>query len=102
MKKAEFLKKLKFPQEWLSLELYPEDLFKIQISEYEPKHVHSSEHTRNGAFTWWFHQNPSADILKNLALASLAEPDLSLRKDIQQRIRESKNFNEEVDLILKE
>lgn len=100
MKKKEFLESLRFPQEWLSLGLYPDSLFRVQLAEYEPQHISSSEHTRNGAFTWWLHQAPSVEILKKLALVSLVEPDIPLRIDVQQRIREAERFNEDVDLIL--
>ena len=101
MNKKQFLERLNFPNEWLSLDLYPDNLFQIQLDEYELEHVDSSEHTRNGAFTWWLHQEISVDVLKKLAVISLVEPDAPLRDDLQKRIRNAKGFNEEVELILK-
>lgn len=93
MTKDEFLAILHFPAEWISLGLYPDELFALQLAEYEPEHLESSEHTRNGAFTWWLHKSPSAEILEKLVRASSSDPDIHLKADVQARIRESRCFD---------
>jgi hypothetical protein len=100
MTKNEFLENLHFPAEWISLDLYPDELFALQLADYEPDHVESSEHTRNGAFTWWLHQAPSAEILEKLARASSADPDTHLKADVQARIRASRCCNDRIEKAL--
>lgn len=100
MTKNEFLDRLHFPAEWRTLDFYPDELFGIQLAEFRPEHVESSEHTRNGAFSWWLHQNPTVDALKKLAQLSLADPDKHLSADVQIRIRASKHYTNAVEEIL--
>ncbi|HEY1027835.1 hypothetical protein [Pseudomonas sp. KB-10] len=102
MKKEEFLRCLDFPSEWLTLNLYPDELFRIQIAEYQPEHRSSSEHTRNGAFSWWLHDEPSETLLVQLALLARIDPDPLLSADIQARIRASRYYSSKVEKALTE
>jgi len=38
MKKEQFLELMKFPTEWHELSMYPDELFKWQLSGYRPGH----------------------------------------------------------------
>ncbi len=50
MNKEEFLNLIEFSKEWCELDMYPDDLSKIQIEQYQPGHEEASEHDRCGAF----------------------------------------------------
>ena len=50
MTKIEFLKLMRFPTEWDTLGMYPDELFAFQLAHYEPGHEEGAEHDRNGAF----------------------------------------------------
>ncbi|MDG9931027.1 MULTISPECIES: hypothetical protein [unclassified Pseudomonas] len=100
MTKVEFLECLGFPDKWLELGLYPDELFSLQLAEHRPEYVSSAEHTRNGAFSWWLHNDPSSELLKQLALLSRLDPDRHLAVDAQARIRESRSYTAEVEKAL--
>lgn len=38
MNKSEFVKLMHFPVEWITLEMYPDELFQWQLAGYEPGH----------------------------------------------------------------
>jgi len=72
MTKFDFLKLMKFPEAWY--EMYPDELYNIQIKYYEPGNENAPEHFRLGAFAWWLSINPSQeDIIKVRKLAEQEE-----------------------------
>jgi hypothetical protein len=93
MKKHEFLGLMKFPMEWESLGMYPEDLFASQVGRYKPGHEEGSEHDRNGAFHWWLRQDPSRDQLERLLRLTFLDPDTALGEDVRTYIRKSSEYD---------
>ncbi|MFC0130822.1 hypothetical protein [Ralstonia solanacearum] len=38
MTKLEFVRLMRFPVEWITLEMYPAELFQWQLAGYQPRH----------------------------------------------------------------
>lgn len=96
MTKPEFLTLMRFPKEWLELDMYPDALFNWQITGYEPGHEDGAEHDRNGAFHWWLKRTPTKIELKNLMLLAALDPDVFVAEDIRKYVRLSPSFCEEL------
>jgi hypothetical protein len=102
MNKVEFLKLLRFPMEWDSFGMYPDELLQWQMSSYRPGHEDAAEHDRNGAFHWWLKRQPSkVELAKLLRLAAL-DPDPFLGNDLRAYIRRSKSFDVELSAFEKQ
>ena len=82
MTKAEFLQLMRFPPEWEALGMYPQELFELQASRYEPGHERGCEHDRNGAFHWWLTRGPSKRDVENLRRLASVDPDRALGDDM--------------------
>jgi hypothetical protein len=94
--KKEFLALMRFPVEWDTLGMYPDDLFSWQISGYAPGHEQGAEHDRNGAFHWWLRRHPSKAQLLNLVRLAALDPDDALGNDVRQYFYAAKSFDSEV------
>lgn len=100
--KAQFLNLMKFPDEWTSLDMYPDDLALIQISDYEPGSEDASEHFRNGAFHWWLKVGkPSRRQLEKLILLVSVDPDPLMGEDVMSYIRQAPGFDQELEEVRK-
>ncbi|MBB6343018.1 hypothetical protein HNP49_003206 [Pseudomonas fluvialis] len=97
MTKSELLHILNFPTEWETFGMYPDELFKIQLSGYKPGNEAGSEHERCGAFHWWLRRTPNAEQLIKLAKLSWLDPDPIMGADVRQHIASAVNFNTEVE-----
>lgn len=82
MTKSEFLKLMRFPEEWETLGMYPQELFEHQIGRYQPGDERGSEHDRNGALHWWLRKGPSRREVDALRRLAIADPDRSLGEDM--------------------
>lgn len=98
MNKADFLKLMQYPREWLEWEMYPDELFKLQISKYQPGHEQGSEHDRNGAFHWWMKREPSVEQLRKLLRLTHLDPDKPMAEDVRARLRTLKNYDLSMDI----
>ena len=94
MTKSEFLELFRFPSEWMTLGMYPDELFQWQLSGYEPGHEASPEHDRNGAFHWWLRKAPTKTELENLLRLAALDPDPILGDDLRQYIRKASIFDD--------
>ena len=94
MTKLEFLHLMHFPEEWLTFDMYPDELFCWQISGYEPGHEDGAEHDRNGAFHWWLRKKPTQVQLEMLLRLAALDPDPYLGTDLRQYIVRSGAFDE--------
>jgi hypothetical protein len=83
MNAEEFVGLMKYPSEWVQWKMLPEDVLRVQMSEYEPGSEQSSEHYRNGAFHFWLRQSPAKDVLIKLVQLSLLDPDPLMGKSIR-------------------
>lgn len=99
MKKLEFLRLMKFPIEWDSMGMYPDELFQWQSSLYEPGHEAGSEHDRNGAFHWWLKRSPTKDVLEKLLRLAALDPDSLLGNDLRQYIRKADAFDNDLAVL---
>lgn len=99
MTKEEFLQLMRFPAEWLSMGMYPDELFQRQLSGYEPCHEEGSEHDRNGAFHWWLKRNPTTDELEKLLRLAALDPDPLLGNDVRRYIRAAGAFDVKLALL---
>lgn len=86
MNKEEFLQLMCFPPEWISWNLYPDELFQRQLGLYRPGDEMGAEHDRNGAFHWWLTQSPSRDILEKLLLLADKDSDPVMAEDVRRYI----------------
>ncbi len=96
MTKLEFLRLMRFPAEWLDLEMYPDELFEWQVKGYKPGHESGAEHDRNGAFHWWLKKTPSKVELQKLVHLAAVDPDTFLSNDVRNYIRRSPFYCNEV------
>lgn len=99
MTKAEFLALLRFPREWETFSMYPDELFEWQRQGYVPGHEDGAEHDRNGAFHWWLRQHPTKQHLMNLVRLAALDPDPLLGNDVRQYIYRSAGFDAEVHAL---
>ncbi|ALG68212.1 hypothetical protein [Beggiatoa leptomitoformis] len=87
--KAYFVKMMRFPNEWVTWGMYPNELFKIQLIDYEPGSESASEHYRYGAFQWWLHQKLTLDTIRKYVDLTHLDPDPlmgeSARRDLEKR-----------------
>lgn len=97
MNKNKFLKLMQFSGEWLELDMYPDELAKMQISGYQPGHEEASEHVRCGAFHWWLHQNPNESTLIKLMKLASKDPDPLMGNDIRSYIQRADSYTENVE-----
>ena len=102
MTKPEFLELMRYPKEWLTLDMYPDELFHGQLSLYVPGDERASEHDRNGAFHWWLRRQPSKAELQNLLRLAALDPEPTLADDLRQYIRKATAFDEQVAALDRE
>lgn len=98
--KRDFLRLLRFPIQWLDWEMYPDELFEVQVSRYEPGHESGSEHDRNGAFHWWLRRDPTREQLRKLVHLSFLDPDQHMAQDVRRYIAQAKNCDAEITGLL--
>ena len=84
MTKDEFLQLMRFPIEWDSLGMYPQELFEAQVARYEPGDERGSEHDRNGAFHWWLRKGLTKHQVELLRRLSHLDPDPLLGQDMRR------------------
>lgn len=99
MTKDDFLKLMKFPPEWASLGMYPDELFQWQKSGYKTGHEQGAEHDRNGAFHWWLRRPPSKAELEKLVRLAALDPDRALGEDLRNYIRKADAFDDDVERL---
>lgn len=99
MTKLEFLRLMKFPREWIDFDMYPDELFSIQASNYQPGHESGAEHDRNGAFHWWLRRKPTKDRILNLLRLAALDPDPFLGQDLRQYLRRAESFDEDASVL---
>ncbi len=102
MDKSEFLKLMNFPADWLTLEMYPDELSVMQSNGYVPGHENGSEHDRNGAFHWWLKREPSKVQLIKLVSLTRVDPDQHMAEDVRMRIGKAKHCDDEVMRLLRQ
>ena len=100
MDKIEFLTRMKFPIEWITWGMYPDELAKLQVPKYEPNHENGSEHDRNGAFHWWLKRNPTKEQLIKLVRLSFLDEDQVMGGDVRQYILLAKNCDEDISKLV--
>jgi hypothetical protein len=96
MTREKYLRLMKFPKEWETFNLMPEDLLDQLIGMYVPGHEDSSEHDRNGVFHWWLKQSPDKEVLMKLVNLSFLDPDQIMAKDVRGHILRSTHADEDV------
>jgi len=101
MKIEEYLKLMKFPNEWRGLNMLPsEEWLNELISTHEPGNEEASEHDRNGAFHWWLRQEPAEEQLINLVKLTYLDPDPIMAKDVRSYIQKASNFTSNVETVI--
>lgn len=103
MKKEHFLMQMHFPIEWLTFDLYPDDLFAGQIELYRKDNdEESSEHYRNGAFHWWLRRSPDKEVLIKLIHLTFLDLEQLMADDVRSYIIKSERFDNELKELMKE
>ncbi|MCL9848551.1 hypothetical protein RSP673_017330 (plasmid) [Ralstonia solanacearum P673] len=102
MTKLELVRLMRFPVEWITLEMYPDELFQWQLAGYQPRHEEGAEHDRNGAFHWWFRRKPTKMELEKLLRLVALDPDPLLGEDLRQYIRKASAFDEQLAVLDRE
>jgi hypothetical protein len=97
VKKSEFLTLMQYPSEWLEWDMYPDELFNLQVSNFQPGHEQGAEHDRNGAFHWWIRKEPSAEELRKLIQLTHLDPDRPMATDVRTRLRKLPNYEPSMD-----
>jgi hypothetical protein len=95
--KAEFLKLMNFPKEWLEWEMYPDELFEFQISAYEPGNERGSEHDRYGAFHWWIRRDPPEEAINKLFKLTFLDPKQLMAEDARKYLRKCSKYKPELE-----
>lgn len=93
MNKDEFLKKMNFPIEWKIYNMYPDELYFMQVKNYQDGDEQGSEHDRNGAFHWWLKRAPDRNELALLIKLTYLDPDQLMANDVRNYIRQAKNYD---------
>lgn len=93
MNKDDFLKKMNFPIEWKIYGMYPDELYFLQIKNYQEGDEQGSEHDRNGAFHWWLKRHPDKSELALLIKLTYLDPDQFMANDVRNYIRKAKNYD---------
>ena len=101
MTKFEFMRLMSIPSEWETWEMYPEDLFNVQIQRFQPGDERGSEHDRNGMFHWWLRRHPTKEQLTKLAKLSFLDPDKLMAGDVRSYIRKAKDYDADVEQVLR-
>ena len=86
MNKIEFLNLMKYPNEWIEWDRYPEELANLQISQYELGNEMASEHDRFSAFIWWLSNYRSKSDLETLLRLADLDVDKGMADDARTRI----------------
>lgn len=102
MTKLDFLQLMCFPVEWITLEMYPDELFQWQLAGYQPGHEEGAEHDRNGAFHWWLRRPPTKIELEKLLRLAALDLDPLLGEDLRQYIRKASAFDEQLAVLDRE
>ena len=88
--KEHFLKMMRFPNKWSEWDMYPDELYIIQVTDYEPGTEEGSEHYRYGAFQWWLRQELKLDIIQKYFKLTELDPDKLMgeeaRNDLNRQI----------------
>ena len=92
-----FLELMQFPQEWLEWGMYPDELFEMQMRDYQPGQEQASEHTRYGAIHWWIAQDPWPDKLSTLFALTYLDGDQPMAADARRHLRSCSCYDEELE-----
>jgi hypothetical protein len=82
---------LDFPQEWLTWEMYPEEMFVAHRKLFQPGNESDSENERNETFHYWLSRELTEDQLLKLVQLSQLDPDPLMAENIQGHIQKHKN-----------
>jgi hypothetical protein len=93
---------MKFPNEWAAYEMYPDELFNGQVSQYKPGDENAAEHDRNGAFHWWLRRSPTREQLEKLLRLASLDPDRMMGDDVRSYIRKASAFDDRSASLEKE
>lgn len=103
MEKEHFLMKMHFPIEWITFNLYSDELFTSQIELYRKDNdEESSEHYRNGAFHWWLRRNPNKDILIKLIHLTFLDLEQLMADDVRSYIIKCNAFDNDLKGLMEE
>ena len=97
MTHTDWLELMQFPPEWAAWNLVPAELATVQMAGYQPGHEEASEHDRHGAFQWWLTQQPSPEVLVQLARLSWLDPDPPMAQYVRDCIAKQSSYNAEVE-----
>jgi hypothetical protein len=86
MTKLQFMRRMHFPAEWQSWDMYPGELYQRQLESYQPGNERASEHFRNGAFHWWLKRDLSDALLIKLIFLTARDPDRLMARDVRGHI----------------
>ena len=101
MTRAEFAKRIRLSDEWLKLDLYPDEIFLGQVQEFlkegnttDVEFIPGDEHYRNGVYWYWIRRPDEIDMMILRSLVEL-DRDLPLRRatlKILQRLERQSNI----------
>ena len=93
---------LEFPKEWLTWEMYPDELFETHRKSFQPGNESESENERNETFHFLLSKEPTEDQLSHLTRLSLLDPDHMIAEKIQDHIQKHKNCIPSVRQLLQQ
>jgi hypothetical protein len=95
-----FLATNNYPSAWQEGGMYPEELWRAQLADYELNGSDGDgEHVRNGAFHWWLRKPVppvGADVLVKLVRLTFADPYPLMAADVRRYIRKHPGFDASV------
>lgn len=91
---------LDFPQEWLSWEMYPDEMFVAHKQQFQPGDESDSENERNETFHYWLSRELDEEQLRKLVQLSQLDPDPVMAENIQDHIQNHKNCTPSVKELL--
>lgn len=83
MTKRQFMRRIRFPVDWQSWEMSPDELYQRQLESYQIGDDKASEHFRNGAFHGWLKRDVSDAMLIQLILLTAQDPDRLMGRDVR-------------------
>jgi hypothetical protein len=100
--KSRLAELLEFPKEWLTWEMYPDELFEAHRKSFQPGNESDSENERNETFHYWLSKELTEDQLSHLTRLSLLGPDHMMAEKIQGHIQKHKNCTPNVRQLLQQ
>lgn len=100
LNKEQFAELMQFPKAWFAWGMYRDELFKIQLADYEPRSEDASEHFRYGAFRWWLSRTLTDEEVSKYVALTFLDPDQAMAESARRDLASSKALSPELQRLI--